>query len=76
MSEGKTENRGLSLQGIRILDLTQMLAGPFGSMLMGDLGAEIIKVEPLQGDFIREFPPYFSGRKVPIFGQLIGTKKV
>jgi crotonobetainyl-CoA:carnitine CoA-transferase CaiB-like acyl-CoA transferase len=41
------------LDGIRILDLTQMLAGPYGSMLLGDLGAEILKIEDRQGDHTR-----------------------
>lgn len=42
------------LEGVRILDLSRMLAGPFGSMLLGDLGAEVIKIEePDGGDFTR-----------------------
>ena len=40
MTADKGENKG-PLQGIRIIDLSMMLAGPSGSMLMGDLGAEI-----------------------------------
>ena len=42
-----------ALSDLRIIDLTQMLAGPFGSMLLADHGAEVIKVEPLEGDMTR-----------------------
>src|SRR5260221_13009178 len=45
------------LNGVRILDLTSVLMGPFATQLLGDLGAEILKVEPLRGDDTR-----FSGR--------------
>lgn len=43
-----------TLKGIRILDLTHMLAGPYGSMILADLGAETIKVEPLKGEGTRK----------------------
>jgi CoA:oxalate CoA-transferase len=42
------------LDGIRILDLTHMLSGPYGAMILADLGAETIKVEPLQGEGTRK----------------------
>ncbi|MBT3619481.1 MAG: CoA transferase [Porticoccaceae bacterium] len=42
------------LVGVRILDLTHMLSGPYGAMLLADLGAETIKVEPLQGEGTRK----------------------
>jgi crotonobetainyl-CoA:carnitine CoA-transferase CaiB-like acyl-CoA transferase len=50
------------LQGVRVLDFTRVLAGPFLTQLLGDLGAEIIKIEaPGGGDETRHFPPFISG---------------
>jgi crotonobetainyl-CoA:carnitine CoA-transferase CaiB-like acyl-CoA transferase len=50
------------LKGIRVLDLSRVLAGPFCSMTLSDLGAEIIKVEiPGTGDDTRTFPPFING---------------
>ncbi len=48
------------LKGVRILDLTRMLAGPYGALLLADMGAEIIKVEdPNGGDPMRQMAPHF-----------------
>jgi crotonobetainyl-CoA:carnitine CoA-transferase CaiB-like acyl-CoA transferase len=42
------------LEGLRVLDLTHMLSGPYGAMILADLGAETIKVEPLHGEGTRK----------------------
>ena len=50
------------LDGIKVLDLTRVLAGPYATMLLGDLGAEIIKIEqPGTGDESRNFGPFKNG---------------
>lgn len=58
------------LDGVRILDLTRMLAGPYGSMLLADMGAEVIKIEqPRSGDPIRRMgPPFIDGESAYFLG--------
>ena len=64
-----------SLDGFRVLDLTQGLCGPFCTMQLGDAGAEVIKVEPPAGDFSRQMgPPFLSGESA-VFLSLNRNKK-
>jgi crotonobetainyl-CoA:carnitine CoA-transferase CaiB-like acyl-CoA transferase len=64
------------LEGVRILDLTRVLSGPYCTMLLGDLGAEVIKVErPGEGDDTRAFAPPFQGDQAAYFLSVNRNKK-
>ena len=53
---------GGPLKGLRVLDFTRAMAGPFATLVLGDLGADIIKIEPLTGDETRGWrPPEING---------------
>jgi CoA:oxalate CoA-transferase len=51
----------MMLKGLKILDLTRVMAGPFCTALLADLGAEVIKLEPPQGDDYRHIGPFVQG---------------
>jgi formyl-CoA transferase len=52
----------LPLSGLRVIDFTRVLAGPMCTMLLGDMGAEVIKIEdPVHGDETREWAPFVGG---------------
>jgi crotonobetainyl-CoA:carnitine CoA-transferase CaiB-like acyl-CoA transferase len=62
MSE-KHSDSPKALEGVKVMDLTRVLAGPFCTMLLADMGAEVIKLEvPERGDDSRSFPPFKDGQ--------------
>jgi crotonobetainyl-CoA:carnitine CoA-transferase CaiB-like acyl-CoA transferase len=65
-----------SLEGIRVLDLTMSVAGPFATQILGDLGADVIKVErPPHGDDTRRWGPPFWGQDSATFHGLNRNKR-
>ncbi len=66
----------LPLAGVRVLDLTRNVAGPYAAMILGELGAEVVKVErPRRGDDTREWGPPFWGPESSIFLALNRNKR-
>lgn len=64
------------LTGVRILDLTRVLSGPFMTMLLSDMGAEVIKLEPLSGDDARRFAPFLGNESMYFAAVNRGKKSI
>jgi crotonobetainyl-CoA:carnitine CoA-transferase CaiB-like acyl-CoA transferase len=63
------------LEGLRILDLTSVILGPYGTQILGDLGAEVIKVEPPEGDSMRPVAPVAAPGISAIFANFNRNKR-
>ncbi len=61
-------NTDFPLSGIKVLDLSAYIAGPYGCNLLADLGAEVIKIEPPEGDNLRKYPSTLAGESRAFLG--------
>lgn len=63
------------LKGLRIIDLSTVLMGPYGSQILGDYGADVIKVEPPEGDVVRQIGPTRHSEMGPLFLNVNRSKR-
>ncbi len=70
-------NKSDAFLGVRVLDMTRVLAGPFMGMLLADMGAEVIKLEiPVKGDDSRQFPPFIGEESMYYINLNRGKKSI
>ncbi len=66
MSKNTNKSPG-PIKGVKVLDMSRVLGGPYCTQLLGDLGASIIKLEPPQGDETRDWGPPFKNNEAAYF---------
>jgi len=76
LTEHQVESRPGPLSGIRVLDYAQYVAGPFAAMLLADLGADVVKVEPPTGDAWRHYNPHTPGESTWFYALNRGKRSV
>lgn len=65
-----------ALEGIRVLDCTQAMAGPYAALQLRNMGAEVIKIEPPQGDGTRQWGPFVGEHSMAFLAVNCGKKSV
>lgn len=63
------------LSGVRVLDLSQVVSGPICGRMLADLGAEVVKVEPLEGDIIRRLHPQYGDDHMSVYFSWVNAGK-
>jgi formyl-CoA transferase len=70
------QHDNLPLSGLKVLDLSAYIAGPYGASLLADMGAEVIKIEPPDGDNLRKYPSTLAGESRAFLGVNRGKRGV
>lgn len=76
---GETDMKGSGhgpLAGIKVLEITQMVAGPLAGVILADLGASVVKVESLRGDPLRHVRPQYKGMCAHFFAINRGKRSI
>src|SRR3546814_17142220 len=76
MSQAPASAGSAPLAGVKVIDLSAYIAGPYGGALLADLGAEVIKIEPPDGDNLRKYPSTLAAESRAFLGVNRGKRGV